>query len=253
MPTHHEPPGSIEAKFKGRLLRAVAFGFSGPNLTLAVKVKPPNCLLAGGSVSELLEIPRKDDPRYPKSVACHEAGHAVVAAAQGLRLSRHGIHLAADGNGIAYYEHREPGPIAPAPALSHLKREPTIVCCYAGLIAQRKFHRRCSGCAAVDDENTADLLLAELVKEDLNPFGFLTSTAQIELGKIAKELVDPHWPAIEAIAREFWETKPVEPALDDPAPGWPTSGLERRISGARIIEILRPFADLHPSLWDAKP
>lgn len=170
-------------------------------------------------MSELLEIAREDDPLYPESCAYHEPGHAVVAAAQGLRLSRHGIHLAADGNGIAYYEHRRPGTIAPS--LSHLTPEATIICSYAGLIAQRKFHPRCSGCGATDDENTADLLLAELEKEDPNPFGFLSSTARIELWQEARELVyrPRHWRAIQAIGRELWNSKLVELDLSDPAPG----------------------------------
>jgi hypothetical protein len=199
---------------------------------------------------EHFEIARETDPLYPQSCAYHEAGHTVVAAALGLRLSRHGIHLCSDGNAISYYEYRKPRRFSSAP--SELKREDTIICSYAGLIAQRKFHPRCSGCGATDDENTADLLLVELAEEDPNPLGFLTSTLQIELWKKAEELVDLHWPAIEAVGRELWENKPVDADLDDPAPGWSECGSQRRISGVRIIEILRSF-DFHTMLWDAKP
>jgi hypothetical protein len=72
------------------------------------------------------------DPRYPESGAYHEAGHIVVAAAQGMHLSAHGVHVAPDGRGISYYSRRK-------------KREShgfdeagkhTIISVFAGLIAQ---------------------------------------------------------------------------------------------------------------------
>jgi hypothetical protein len=56
---------------------------------------------------EPFEIARETDRLYPQSCAYHEARHTVVAAALGLRLSRHGIHLCSDGNAISYYEYRE--------------------------------------------------------------------------------------------------------------------------------------------------
>jgi len=38
-----------------------------------------------------------NDPRYPESSAYHEAGHIVIAAAQSMRLSRHGIRVDSEG------------------------------------------------------------------------------------------------------------------------------------------------------------
>jgi hypothetical protein len=55
------------------------------------------------------------DPNYPESGAYHEAGHVAIAAAKGMRLSRHGIRVDEDGRGIAYYDFRnrtEDGPLS---------------------------------------------------------------------------------------------------------------------------------------------
>ena len=114
-------------------------------------------------MSELPEIARENDRLYPESCAYHEAGHAVVAAALGLRLRSRGIHLAPHGNGITYYEFRNPRRFSNAG--SHISREDTIIATLAGVIAQKTFHARCSTAGANDDRNIVDLLVQE-VKQD---------------------------------------------------------------------------------------
>jgi hypothetical protein len=187
------------------------------------------------------------DPRYPESSAYHEAGHIVIAAAQGMRLSRHGVHLDADGRGFAYYEYRKPRRSSDAP--SEIKREHTIIATLAGLIAQQKFYPECSTLGASDDTNLVDLLLSEILEDE--PLGGAFSTAQIDLKQEADKLVRKFWPAIEAVAVTLWETPETPRDSDEPEPTWSVLPLEKRINGARLVEILRSFG-IHTSIWDAK-
>jgi hypothetical protein len=87
-------------------------------------------------------------------------------------------------------------------------------------MARQRFHPCCSGAGATEDADTADLLLAEFAEQD--PFGFLTSTAQMDLRARARELVGLHCRTIEAIARELCKSQPVELDLSDPVAGWST-------------------------------
>lgn len=47
--------------------------------------------------------------KYVQSAAYHEAGHATVAALQGMPLQQGGIHVDSEGSGVSYYWHRSPG------------------------------------------------------------------------------------------------------------------------------------------------
>jgi hypothetical protein len=197
-------------------------------------------------VSELLELPHETDPLYPESGAYHEAGHAVVAAVLGLRLSLRGIHLSPDGNGVTYYEFRNPRRFSNAH--SHVGREHTIIATLAGVIAQKKFHPRCSTAGANDDRNIVDMLVQEVEEEyDFAEAALLQAQWAEELPKEAKRLVDLHWPAIDALARELWNSDPIAPDHL-----WSTSPKEKRLGGARIAEILKPCG-IEVTIWDESP
>jgi hypothetical protein len=187
------------------------------------------------------------DPRYPESSAYHEAGHIVIAAAQGLRLSRHGVHLDADGRGISYYEYRKPRRFWSAP--SEIKREHTIIATLAGLVAQQKFYPDCSTLGASDDTELVDLLLSEIA--EVEPLEGALSTAQIDLKQAADDLVERFWPAIESVAVTLWETPDTLRDFDDPESSWSALSREKRLSGARLVEILSTFG-IHASIWDSK-
>lgn len=190
------------------------------------------------------------DPNYPESCAYHEGGHVVVAAAQGMQLSRHGIHLDAYGRGIAYYKYRKPKRFWDAP--QDVEREPTIVATLAGLIAQQKFYPGCSTFGASDDTNLVDMLLKEIEDEN-GMLGFVESTrVQIDCRQKAERLVDDFWPAIEEIARTLWQTPETPRTFDDPDPSWSTLWLERRLDGFHLIKTLASHG-IHTSIWDGKP
>jgi ATP-dependent Zn protease len=79
---------------------------------------------------------------YANSAAYHEAGHAVIAALQGLWLRTRGIHVDQEGNGITYYGHRLPGDFSNS-ARDQQERERTIVALHAGRIAQVRVFPEC--------------------------------------------------------------------------------------------------------------
>jgi hypothetical protein len=132
---------------------------------------------------------------------------------------------------------------------SEVKWEHTVVATLAGLIAQQKFYPECSVLGASDDNNLVDILVMELDSDDL--FGNAAFTAQIELRRESESLVNKHWLAIEAIARELSETRETPRDFDEPELCWSESKTERRLNGARILEILAPF-EIHATIWDAK-
>ena len=98
------------------------------------------------------------DSLYRESVGYHEAGHVVVAAAQGMQVSREGIYLAVDGTGLACCRFRKPEKFYSGP--SDISRAHTIIATYAGLIAQQKFYPDCSVQGGSDDQNLIDSPLA---------------------------------------------------------------------------------------------
>jgi hypothetical protein len=161
--------------------------------------------------------------------------HIVVAAVLGLRLSRHGIHLDQEGRGMSYYEFRKPAGWAQAGSEINIKS--TIVATFAGLLAQKKFHPRCSTNGARDDENLVDLLLKEAYPNDL--IG-LDSLAWSKLQQESVELVDTHWAAIEAIAKALWSKK-LTPRQVEPEPMRSHLKDERRLEGSEIVSILAEF------------
>lgn len=90
----------------------------------------------------------------------------------------------------------------------------------------------------------------EVDADDL--FGNAAFTAQVELRRESESLVNAHWPAIEAVAQALWEKPETQRDFDEPEPGWSQSLVEKKLDGARLVEILKPFG-IHASIWDAKP
>jgi hypothetical protein len=189
------------------------------------------------------------DPRYPESVAYHEAGHIVVAAIQGMRISRHGVRVDNAGLGISYYETRKPKRISTAPCA--VTREQTIIAAKAGLMAQQMFHSDCSIEGAVDDNDRIDELLAEIrTEEEFPPLEIEYTTALIDTHREAQRLVKLHWPAIELLGRSLWSRDETPFAHDQPNPEWTKKEKERLLLGHQIAEVLG--GSINVVVWDAQ-
>ena|ERR1700676_4329686 len=179
------------------------------------------------------------DARPLECGAYHEAGHTVVAAAQGMSLSIHGVHVDRDGKGISYYDCRKPEPVRCG--LDN-KGEHTIISLFAGLIAQQKFCANCPTTAASEDDHWVDRLLPQMYLGGASVSERKTSElkmgeARLKLREQASQLVDKHWNAINTLAKELL-AKPFTPRL----PGnWSPLHEERTIDGARIVAILKEF------------
>lgn len=172
---------------------------------------------------------------YVQSVAYHEAGHIVVAAVLGLRISRHGISCDGEGGGMSYYEFRKPKSWTAEP--SEIGIRETIVATLAGFIAQRKFYPECSPNGASDDENLVDALLKELLQDDFIGLDVLSRT---QLEEEATTLVDRHWVPITALASSLL-TKQLTTREAEPNPTWSASATARKLHGAEIASILSNF------------
>jgi hypothetical protein len=186
------------------------------------------------------------DPKYPESIAYHEAGHVAIAAAKGIRLSRHGIRVDEDGRGIAYYDFRKPKRTSTAP--SEVTREQTIVATLAGRLSQQKFYPQCSILGADCDNVLVDELLAEIGNED-PIFGLRQLTTQVELHEEAVGLVEAHWPKIKAIGQELWAQPYTTKQLDQPNQVWSPRPTEKALAGYRVAEILKSFG-MDATIWD---
>lgn len=188
------------------------------------------------------------DIRYRESVAYHEAGHVVVAAARGLPLSRHGMHLDSDGRGMAYYKFRKTKRFYGGP--SKISRDDTLVATFAGLIAQQKFYPECSVLGADDDNNFIDEHFQEMDAEDSFPsLSCASLMAQTELRQESEKLVERHWAAIIALATALLAEPDTPRYSNEPDPNWSRSQFEKMLSGERIIAILEGF-DIRASIWD---
>ena len=184
-----------------------------------------------------------NDPRYPESGAYHEAGHIVVAAAQGMLLSIHGVHVDRDGKGISYYDYRKPEPVRRE---FDTKGEHTIISLFAGLIAQQKFHASCSAAGASEDNDWVERLLPQMYLGGPSVAAMRTSEVKLnkarqKLRQEASQLVNEHWIAVDTLAKALW-AKPLTPRLpDEPEKGWSLLPEEKTIDGAGIIDMLKEF------------
>jgi len=184
-----------------------------------------------------------NDPRYPECGAYHEAGHVVVAAAQGMSLSIHGVHVDRDGKGISYYDCRKPEPVR---CEFDKKGEHTIISLFAGLIAQQKFCLNCPTTAASKDNDWIQRLLPQMYLggtsvAEMKASEIALNEAQQRLHEEANQLVDKHWSAIGTLAKALC-AKPFTPRLpDEPEKCWSAQSEERTIAGPGIVAILKEF------------
>jgi ATP-dependent Zn protease len=172
------------------------------------------------------------DPLYPESAAYHEAGHIVVAAVLGLRLSSHGIRLDGEGKGIAYYK----GHWNKASEFRQTI-EDRVVAALAGLIAQEKFYPECSPSGANEDEKLVNYLL-----QNIYPDASSTDFKRSQLLEKSKNLVTQHWEAICAVVNALWRKCPRKRRVDsEPDSSWSDCRCERWLPGAEIVSILNNF------------
>jgi hypothetical protein len=166
--------------------------------------------------------------------------NGVVAAAQGMQLSREGIYLAVDGTGLACYRFRKPKKFYSGP--SDISREHTIIATYAGPIAQQKFYPDCSVRGGNDDQNLIESLLLEIEEE--NPFPGCSALTEVKYKNESKKLVGKYWPAIVAVATALW----AEPPNFDEC-GLSSPQMKKKLDGESLIKILQSFG-IHTSLCD---
>jgi len=184
-----------------------------------------------------------NDPRYPECGAYHEAGHTVVAAAQGMSLSIHGVHVDRDGKGISYYDYRKPEPVRRE---FDKKGEHTIISLFAGLIAQQKFYANCSTAGSSEDNDWIERLLPQMYLGGPSVAEMKTSEVKLnearqKLRAEASQLVNEHWIAIDTLAKALW-AKPLMPRLPgEPEKCWSLLPEEKTIDGAGIVAILKEF------------
>lgn len=108
-----------------------------------------------------MQTPEELSEELIKSVAYHEAGHAVVAAVKGLSLCEAGMHVDSQANGVAFTFRRNPGDPNNAPADID-QRERSIIMVYAGKIAQEKFAPFSTSALSSGDDAVAEALLDEM-------------------------------------------------------------------------------------------
>jgi hypothetical protein len=171
------------------------------------------------------------DTRYVESGAYHEAGHAVVAAVQGMPLRDRGIHCDELGAGITYYWFKVPNRaknVGP-----EIERERTIVATCAGLIAQQKFYPGCPTSGAVDDFNLVLTLLNEMY-----PDGDVWFAAREKLHSDSVELVGRHWSAISTLAATLWG-KPWTLRQPGEERDWSSTAHEKKMDGSEVVEVLK--------------
>ena len=140
-----------------------------------------------------------DNEKYVESVAYHEAGHIVVAAAQGLPLGKCGLRIDEMGAGLACYRCKQPdGSTNVGP---DIWRERTILATFAGHFAHRKVYPPVAegDANAAGDFDHVDKLLQEMYSAN-----DVRRAARDELCKRSEELVEQHWGAIAALAKTLW-------------------------------------------------
>jgi len=178
--------------------------------------------------------------KYVQSAAYHEAGHATVAALQGMPLQQGGIHVDSEGSGVSYYWHRSPG--SPARLSSdQLERQRTVIALYAGWISQTKYFEDadCPQDAWASDRTTICKLLEEM--HPTHPAA--RSAAQVELRSKAGEIVSQNWLAIGRLASALLAKPETPQPPTEIAAGWSQGKrkVERWMRGSEVAELLRKF------------
>ena len=182
-----------------------------------------------------------------KRAAHHEAGHIVVAAAQGLRLRPEGLSVDPSGEGLACYCKQPDG--------SDLLRERISVATFAGFYAERRFCEARSYPLpdAADwfrdslDGREARKLISEMSVENLSERSVPVTQGKLQLQ--SQQLVEQHWPAIEALATALlardWE--PLRPLKSGGA--WSKETTAKYVAGDEAVRILERYG--LPAVCDA--
>jgi len=176
------------------------------------------------------------DPLFAESVAYHEAGHMVVAAAQGIKLRTHGIHVDGKGRGISYYEN-----LGASGQGSSRERTQTIISLFAGLIAQQEFLPGCSSLCASDDIEKAEALLRTLVSPKAPDLDEELAKLRRRLYEESKASVTQFSVAIEGLAKALLQRPFTRRQSDEPEKRWSTCVEEKQIDGEGVACILSRF------------
>jgi hypothetical protein len=180
----------------------------------------------------------ESEPKYVESCAYHEAAHTVIAVALGIPLRTRGVHIDTLGNGYSYYWFRNVGNLSNT-AADIDERERTIIAGEAAFIAQVKFYPEC-----LADGNRFDRLQTTQLLNEMYPNTDQFLAEQSRLVDEARRLVDLHWNAIDALAKEIL-AQPLTP-LPDSEKHWSTDTQERWVDANRVVSILKTFAGLQP-------
>jgi hypothetical protein len=178
------------------------------------------------------------DTKYVESVAYHEAGHAVIAAIQQIPLKDRGIRIDQKGSGFSHYKATKPN--GSRNLGSEARREATIRSVQAGFIAQERFYLRFNDrlppSGACWDTNDINALIEEMYSDRAT-----CEDAKFRLWNEAKELVERHWMAIEALAQALLKK---EWSSQAPPPGerrWSTQLREKKMERLEIVALLKEF------------
>lgn len=173
-----------------------------------------------------------------KCAAHHEAGHIVIAAAQGLSLRPEGLSVDPSGEGLACYCKR--------PNDSDISRERAIVTMLAGFMAQRRFCEEHSypapdpiGIILSPDWQEARQVISRLSAEAFSVDNATTILAKLE--NRSQHLVEQNWLAIEELAitllAKEWE--PLK-ALNSGST-WSSEFTAKYVAGEEVVGMLGQY------------
>jgi len=183
-----------------------------------VHLRPGNYRGAKGDAVDIVV-----DNKYLESVAYHEAGHAIVAAAQGLPILREGVRLDRAGCGLMCYRFRNPD-------LSIQWKEAVVVS-FAGLPSQQLIYPDCPTVRSQDDETSA---LSYMMAQSLE--GQDLETIKSVLRDRSRFLVQQYSEAIKALGAALWAKQWVDREID-----WTPFPKEKAIGGREVVLLANQF------------
>ena len=182
-----------------------------------------------------MQTPAELSEELAKSAAYHEAGHAVVAALEGLSVCEAGMHVDSKGDGVAFTFRRNPGDPNNGPADID-QRERSIMMVYAGKIAQEKFAS--TSALLSGDDAVAEALLNEMYSP---PKSEAWNAAQQRLWGGSYLLVSEHWKIIQTLAETLWSKPTVPRTSRRPLRFDSQDSTEKWIDGHEIKAVLGTF------------